>query len=257
MLGSRREPVNRTGGSAILPTMFSLSVGVFEGPLDALLGLIDRAELDASGIPVAVIVRQYALYRAAGSGDAGETAEFVALAARLVLVKSRALLPRPPQAPPPEEEPVDLEAVLAEYRRFKAAAGALREREEAGLRSFPRLAPPPAIPPGPGLSNVTLQRLAAIVRTVLARQVEPPEGTVPRETVTIRQKVEQLETALLDSGRVSFTAFISASRSRLEVVVAFMAVLELVRRGRATADQPAPFGDIYIDAVRVPAAAPV
>jgi segregation and condensation protein A len=237
--------------------MFSLTVDVFEGPLGALLGLIDRAELDAAGIPVAAIVRQYALYRAAGSGDAAETAEFVALAAQLVFVKSRALLPKPPQPPPPEEEPVDLEAVLAEYRRFKVAAGALREREEAGLRSFPRLAPPPTLPPGPGLSHVTLQRLAAIVRDVLARQVEAPAGTVERETVTIRQKVEQLEAQLRQAGRVSFTAFISASRSRLEVVVAFMAVLELVRRGRATADQPAPFGDIYIDAAGAPAVQPV
>ncbi|MGD9892982.1 MAG: ScpA family protein [Dehalococcoidia bacterium] len=241
----------------MLPDMFSLSVTTFQGPLDALLGLIDHGELDAGVVPVAAIVRQYALYRAEGSGDAAETAEFVALAARLVLVKSRALLPKPPQAPPIEEEPVDLEAVLAEYRRFKAAAGALREREELGLRSFPRLAPPPAIPPGPGLSNVTLQRLAMIVRNVLARQEEPPSGTVVRETVTIRQKVEQLDQQLRQAGRVSFTAFISASQSRLEVVVAFLAVLELVRRGRAMADQAAPFGDIYIASVAVVAAQPV
>lgn len=237
--------------------MFSLVLGVFEGPLDVLFGLIERGELDAAGVPVAVIVRQYALYRAEGSGDAAETAEFVALAARLVLVKSRALLPRPPQPPPVEEEPVDLEAVLADYRRFKAAAGALHEREEAGLRSFPRLAPPPSIPPGPGLSHVSLQRLAAIVRDVLARQAEPATETVPRETVTIRQKVEQLVAHLAREGRVSFTAFISAGRSRLEVVVAFMAVLELVRRGQATADQPAPFGDIYIAAAQTPTAQPV
>lgn len=241
----------------MLPTMFSLTVTTFHGPIDTLLGLIDQGELDAGVVPVAAIVRQYALYRAAGSGDAAETAEFVALAARLVLVKSRALLPKPPQPLPVEEEPVDLETVLAEYRRFKAAAGALREREEAGLRSFPRLAPPPALPPGPGLSNVTLQRLAMIVRNVLARQEEPAAGTVVRELVTIRQKVEQLERQLEQAGRVSFTAFISASQSRLEVVVAFMAVLELVRRGRATADQPAPFGDIYIASVADVTAQPV
>lgn len=241
----------------MLPSMFSLTVTTFHGPLDALLGLVDRGELDAGAVPVAAIVRQYALYRAEGSADAAETAEFIALAARLVFVKSRALLPKPPLPPPPEEEPVDLEAVLAEYRRFKAAAGMLREREEAGLRSFPRLAPPPSIPPGPGLSNVTLQRLATIVRSVLARQVEQPAGTVVRETVTIRQKVDQLDRQLEQDGRVSFTAFISASQSRVEVVVAFMAVLELVRRGRATADQPAPFGDIYITSVVTMAAQPV
>jgi segregation and condensation protein A len=236
--------------------MFSVTVPVFEGPLDTLLGLVDRGQLDVAGVPVAAIVQQYALYRAAGSGDAGETADFVALAARLVFVKSRALLPRPAPPPPPEEEPVDLEAVLAEYRRFKAAAGSLREREEAGLRSFPRIAPPPMLPPGTGLSHMTLERLTAIVRDVLARQVEqPPVDLVERETVTIAQKIEQLQQRLISGERVSFTAFISASRSRLEVVVAFMAVLELVRRGGALAEQPSPFGDIYIAAVPVEAPA--
>ena len=258
MLGRGGGAVNRARrDSAILRIVFSLTVALFEGPLDALLGLVDRGELDAAIVPVADVVRQYALYRAAGGGDAAESADFIALAARLVFVKSRALLPRPAPPPPPEEEPVDLEAVLAEYRRFKAAAEALRGREEAGLRSFPRLAPPPAIPPGTGLSHVTLQRLAAIVRDVLARQPETPAGTVERETVTMRQKVEELEATLVREGRVSFTAFISASRSRLEVVVAFMAVLELVRRGLATAEQPTAFGDIFISVAEADDAATV
>ena len=234
--------------------MFSLAQPAFEGPLDVLLGMVERGEIEATGVSVAALVRQYALYRAAERGQAAETAEFIALAARLMVLKSRALLPRPVPLPPPEEPPADLELVLAEYRRFKQAAGALREREESGLRSFPRLAPPPSIAPGPGLSHVTLQRLAAIVRDVLARQAAPPAGVVVRETVTIREKVEHLEALLLAAGRVSFTAFISASRSRLEVVVGFMAVLEIVRRGRAEAEQPAPFGDIII--VAVPVAAP-
>ena len=235
--------------------MFSLTVAVFEGPLDALLGMVDRGELDAGVVPVTEIVRQYALYRVGGGGTAAETADFVALAARLVLVKSRALLPRPAPPPEPEEAPVDLEGLLAEYRRFKSAAFTLREREEALLRSFPRLAPPPPIAPGPGLSNVTLQRLAAIVRDVLARQADPPAGVVEREPVTIRQKIEQLEAILLRDRRTSFTAFITASRSRLEVVVSFMAVLELIRRGRAAAEQPEPFGDIVISFVAAPTAA--
>jgi segregation and condensation protein A len=237
--------------------LFSLSLAVFDGPLDALLGLVDRRELDPGALPITEIVRQYAFYRAGGGGTAAETADFIALAARLVFVKSRALLPRPAAPPEPDEAAVDLDELLAEYRRFKVAAVSLREREEALLRSFPRLAPPPTIAPGPGLSHVTLQRLAAIVRDVLARQVDPPEGMLEPETVTIRQKIEQLESHLLREGRVSFTAFITASRSRLEVVVSFMAVLELIRRHRASAEQPEPFGDIVITLVAVPAAAGV
>lgn len=228
--------------------MFSVSVGIYDGPLDTLLGLVERGELAAARLPIAEVVRQYALYIAEGAPAAPETAEFIALAARLVLLKSRSLLPRPAPPPPPEEEPVDLEAVLEEYHRFKAAAAALRAREEAGLQSFPRVAPPPALPPGTGLSQVTLQRLAAIVSDVLARQVDEPVGLVARETVTIRDKLAELEAQLAGEGRVSFTRFISVSRSRLEVVVAFMAVLELIRRGRAQAEQPSMFGDIFISA---------
>ena len=236
----------------MLRPMFSLSVAVFAGPLDALLSLINAGELDSTAVPVGEIVRQYALYRATGDGSPGETADFIALAARLAFLKSCGLLPRPAPPPPPEEQPpVDMTEILEEYRLFKEAAGALRAREEAGLRSFPRLAQPPSVPAGPGLSQVTLDRLAAIVRDVLARHVAPEQDIVPRESVTVRERLEHLERLLAHEGRVSFTAFIAASRSRLEVVVAFMAVLELIRQGRVEAQQPSPFGDIMILAVQV------
>jgi segregation and condensation protein A len=232
--------------AGMLRVMFTLATPLFEGPLDVLLGMIDRRDIDPSGIAVAEVVRQYAGYRIAGSGDARETAEFVAMASRLLLIKSRSLLPRPPLPPPIEEEPVDLESILAEYRCFKAAAGALRERRDAGLCSFPRLASPPAFPPGTGLSNVTLQRLTAIVQDILARQPVPAQGVIVRDALTVGEMVERLSHRLVTEGRVSFTAFIAASRSRLEVVVAFMAVLEVIRRGWVTAEQTVNFGDICL-----------
>ena len=231
--------------------MFSLSLLVFTGPLDVLLSMVERAELDPTTLPIAEVVRQYLLYRAAQGHGPEETADFLAMASRLMVLKSEALLPRPAAPPAAEEELVDLEAALAEYRRFKSAAGALREREESGLRSFPRLAPPPELPPGTGLDHVTLAKLATIVREVLTRRSEPAGGVVVREPVTIRDMVDRLLALLTQDGRVSFTAFISAGRTRIEVVVAFLAVLEVVRRGRARAEQPAPFGDIYISPVDV------
>jgi segregation and condensation protein A len=229
--------------------MLSLSLSVFTGPLDVLLGMVARAELDPTTVPIADVVRQYLLYRASQDHAPEEAADFVAMASRLMVLKSEALLPRPAPPPAVEDEPVDLEDVLAEYRRFKTAAGALREREESGLRSFPRLAPPPELPPGTGLDHVTLTKLATIVQDVLTRRPEPAVGVVAREPVTIRDMVERLLALLTQDRRVSFTAFISAGRSRIEVVVAFLAVLEVVRRGRARAEQPAPFGDIYISSV--------
>src|SRR5262249_9191156 len=149
------------------------------------------------------IVGQYLRYRIDAGGRADETAEFVALAARLMLLKSRALLPRPPAPPPVEEPPADLELGLAEDRPFKEGAGAPREPQEAGLRSFPRLAPPPLIPAGPGLSHVTLQRLAKIVQDVLARRKDEPAIELPRETVTLRETIEELDALLARDGQVS------------------------------------------------------
>lgn len=232
--------------------MFSLQIEAYTGPLEALLALAERGDLALAGLPLTVVVRQYALYRARESASAGETSEFIAMAARLLLLKSRALLPRPLAAfPPPEDDPAELAEVLAEYRRFRAAASLLRGREEAGLRSFARLAPPPIVPATTGLSNVTLLRLAEIVQRVLTGVPPEPMGVVAAEPVTIRQKLEQLEATLGARGVLSFTEFIGASRSRIEVVVGFMAVLELVRRGRAVAEQPSAFGDILIRIIAV------
>lgn len=238
--------------------VLALTLSVFDGPLDALLAAVESGDLDAARVPVAAVVLQYLHYRVESGAGAAETAEFVGMAGRLMLLKSRALLPRPP-APPSVEEPApDLELVLAEYRRFKEAAATLRERQEEGLRSFARLAPPPVLPPGTGLSQVTLDRLVAIVRDVLSRQALAPAGTVEREVVTVREKIAHLDALLTARGRISFIEVISASRSRIEVVVAFMAVLELVRRGRAVAEQSEQFGDIWIAQLPpAPSATPV
>jgi segregation and condensation protein A len=220
----------------------------FEGPLDVLLTLWERGELDLTAVALAEVVRRFlAELRATAADDPAPLAEFVAAAARLVEAKSLALLPRPPgpvvePSPPP---PAELEALLAEYRRFKAAALAFQAREQEGLRSFPRIAPPP-VPPSPGLSGVTLDRLVALVQEALRRRPPDPPGPLPAATVTVRAQLAVLEGLLARAGSVRFADFIALCRTRIEVIVGFMAVLELIRRGRATAAQPEPFGDILI-----------
>ena len=101
-----------------------------------------------------------------------------------------------------------------------------------------------------GLDGVTLNLLVQIVREVLERQPEePPEATVPRHEVTVEQKVTELSAALQQRKRVSFRAFISACRSRIEVIVSFMAVLELIKSLRLRAEQDTMFGDINLIAL--------
>lgn len=239
--------------------MVAIRLGEFEGTLDVLVALVERGEVDIAPLALADVARQCLdLLRGDPAPDPAPLADALAWSARLLYLKSAALLPAPPAParPSPDEEadPVMLAAMLDEYRRFKAVADALRAREAQGLRSFPRLAPPPPVAPPPGLSNVTLDRLVAIVQQALHRQPPDPPGQAPRETVTVRERLAALEAELRRDGRVSFSRFIAGSRGRIEVVVGFMAVLELIKRGLAAAIQPEPFGDIVI--VSVEALAP-
>ena len=231
---------------------FQFQLPVFEGPLDLLLYLIEREELDITAVSLVQVTSQYLAYLHAGDQvDAAALAEFIAVGARLLYLKSRALLPRPPG----DDEAIedvgdDLVQRLREYRRFKEAAASLRAIEEEGLRAYPRLAPPPALPLPTGLDGVTLDLLTKIVREVLERQPEePPAVVVERHIVTIEQKVAELSAALQRRKRLSFRSFISACASRVEVIVAFMAVLELIKALRLQAEQDQLFGDISLIAL--------
>lgn len=231
---------------------FKLQLPVFEGPLDLLLYLIEREELDITAVSLVQVTDQYLSYLHGGEQmDADALAEFIAVGARLLYLKSRALLPRPPSDEEGLEElGDDLVQRLREYRRFREAAAALRNIEEQGLRAYPRLAPPPALPMPTGLDGVTLDLLAGIVREVLERRPEaPPEVVVPRQLVTVEEKIAELSSALREHRRLSFRAFISASSSRIEVIVAFLAVLELIKALRLCAEQDAIFGDISLVAL--------
>lgn len=231
--------------------MLHLQLSGFEGPLDLLLALVERGELDVTAIALVQVTEHYlAQLRSGGACDAEDLAAFVVIGSRLVELKSLALLPRP-VAPPPEEPDerqtaAELTMLLQEYRRFRAVAEGLRGREQEGLRSFPRLVPSPPQPPGPGLSDVTLDRLVAIVQEALRRRPPEPAGEVPAATVTVQERLAALEAMLARDGRVSFGAFIASSRSRIDVVVGFMAVLELIKSRRVAAVQPEAFGDILI-----------
>lgn len=230
---------------------FQLRLPVFEGPLDLLLYLIERDQLDITAVSLVQVTDQYLSYLRSGEQiDADALAEFIVIGARLIYLKSRALLPQPRADEEVEELGEDLVQRLREYRRFKEAAGFLKELEERGQRAYPRLAPPPALPLPTGLDGVTLNLLVQIVQEVLQRQPEEPaEDILPRHEVTVEQKAQELSTALQQRKRVTFRAFISACRSRIEVIVSFLAVLELIKGLRLRAEQDTMFGDINLIAL--------
>ncbi len=231
------------------PPEYAVHLDSFEGPLDLLLRLIEKAELDITTISLAKVTDQYLAYiRQLDVIHPDLLADFLVVAAKLILIKSRALLPRPPK-PEEEEEDVggDLVRQLEEYRRFKEASQHLREREAAGLRSYVRLAPPPAQPKGLAPGEVSLADLLAALEQALGSVPTVPVSTVVSPVrITIDDKIRAIETALTTSDRVHFAGLLMRARSRVEVVVTFLAILELIKRGRVVAQQDEAFGEIYI-----------
>jgi segregation and condensation protein A len=240
----------------------------FEGPLDVLLRLIERQELEISRVSLALVADQFLAYVAELPEPApGALAAFMVVAAKLLLIKSQALLPRPP--PPPaadedDEEDVAAELVrrLQEYRAFQNTARELRERDAAGQHSYARpagIAPrrrPVQRPPTLGLEGVTLSHLTRLVNRRLQLQLPlgDPPAVIPHE-ITLGEKVRELEDALAgvgEGGALSVWPLLVVARSRAEVVITFMAVLELLRRRLAVAEQESEFGEIYLRALAPP-----
>ena len=161
--------------------MAEISLPVFQGPLDLLLHLIERDDLDITAVSLVVVTDQYLAAIRVGEGfDPQALAEFVAVGAKLIYLKSRALLPKPPALEGEEADDDDvgreLVELLREYKRFAQVADMLEERQEVGTRIYTRMAPPPAVPEGTGLHDVTMERLpgAAVARS---------SGRIPAATI--------------------------------------------------------------------------
>jgi segregation and condensation protein A len=231
---------------------FQLTLPIFEGPLDLLLHLIEREELDVTNVALMAVTGQYMQYLHSGEQlNLSAMADFIQIGARLLLLKSRALLPRPSPgeaAPAEEEDPTDdLARQLIEYKLFKEAAGQLRAIETAGLHSYPRVAAPPEIPAPIGLDGITLDLLREMVETALNRVPdEEPVHIVRPHKITIREKVTLIRERLAADGRVSFRALIEECGTKMEIIISFMAVLELIKLRVLEALQDAAFADIVL-----------
>jgi segregation and condensation protein A len=229
---------------------FELRLEIFEGPLALLLRLIESRQLDVLTVPLAEVADAYVAHLARQPVDATNLAEFVAVAAQLIYLKSRRLLPAEPMPPIPDggDEPDEdeLRRRLIEYRTLRNAAHALGELDGATptMRREPREADLPEAPSEPKsavLLAAALDRLAAI-----PEPAAPTPEVVPRE-ITIWQQIAVLRTALSRSGRVVLQAILATCRTRTEAAVTFLATLELVRRREVSAEQSAIFGPITLD----------
>jgi segregation and condensation protein A len=232
--------------------MVQIQVDGFSGPVDLLLDLIDREELDITALSLAEVTDQY--WSEIESSDAGpETlAEFLNVGSKLLYIKSCALLIERPTAAELDDQmaeaATELTQLLEEHRRFKDAVDLFRQLEEEGRRTFARAAPPKAVPLPPGLEGVTIDTLLAAVKEALAeRPPEPEEAVLHIEPVTVNEKIDEIQTALAKkSGKLGFRPLLSACKTRTEVVVLFLAVLEMIKGGSLWAEQEEPFGDITL-----------
>lgn len=231
-----------------------LTLPYFEGPLDLLLHLIERDELDITSVALVSVADQYlSILREREQINLDLLTEFIWIGARLLLIKSRALLPRPREDDGvyEEEDPgEELARQLMEYKLFKEAAGRMRAIETAGLHSYPRIAPPPELPPPPGLDGVTLDMLRQMVELALTRQPEDeqhhPIAIIRPHKITVREKMAEFRERIATEGRISFRGVVDACRSRMEIIVSFLAVLELIKSRVLDAEQDAVFADIVL-----------
>jgi segregation and condensation protein A len=230
---------------------YQVALPVFEGPLELLLHLIEREELDITQVSLAQVTNQYLDYLAQLSErDPDNLADFLVVAAKLLLIKSRILLPQAPSPTVSDEEDLgeDLVRQLKEYRRFKEAARWLKELDEEGLHSYVRLAAPPPLARTVDLGEVTLDDLLAAVREVLA--IKPPAAsvndTVAPIVITIADQMELIERETSHGERASFRQLLQKATNRLEVIVTLLALLEMVKQLRVAMSQDRQFGDIQI-----------
>jgi len=249
--------------TAISSTFYEVRLAVFEGPLDLLLHLIEREELDITTIALAKVTDQYMAYLAElERRRVKELADFLVVAAKLVLIKSLALLPRPPAAPS-EAENIGDELVhqLQVYKRFKEIATLLQEREKQGLHGYLRIAPLPRLEPQLELGDVTPDDLLTAVQEALDAIPAPPvREVVGTITVTIDEQITRIEEHLTWRHQVRFRDVLTEATTRVEVIVTLLALLELIKQDRVRVLQERLFGAIIIErqapAETAPAGAP-
>jgi len=229
---------------------YHVSLDVFEGPLDLLLSLIEREELDVTKVSLALVADQYLAHIALlREVSVANLADFLVIAAKLLVIKSRSLLPPVEQEDEEQDIGDQLAAQLLEYKRFKEAARRLHDIEELGLRAYQRVAAPPQLERRLEPGEVTLADLLQALQRAL--EANPRMGAVDTVvapvTVHIGDCIKMIGHMVQRYRRVRFSTLIRRARSRLEIIVAFLAILEMTKQQRLRAIQEQPFGEIYLE----------
>lgn len=231
-----------------------VQLDAYTGPLDLLLALIEQQRLDITAISLAQVAEQYmAAVRALAAPAPQAIAEFLVIGAKLLVIKTRALLPRPPAelASADDEDVGDqLARQLAQYKQFKAAAAQLRAWDQEGRRAYDRVGTPPLppLPPPPTMLNVSLAELVAAMqrRMQLVLPIDAPVALPTPKIITIADVRARIGAVLRAQRWTTFEDLLSLALTRNEVIVTLWTVLELFKREAIVIEQADMFGAITI-----------
>ncbi len=242
----------------------SVKLDAFEGPLDLLLQLIEKNKIDIYNIPIIEITNQYMeVITEMQNENLDEMSDFLVMAAYLLKLKSEMLLPK--QEEPSEEEPVDIRQELVErlleYKMFKYASYELKDKQfDAQKLMFKESTVPDEVLQykedvdiGELLGDVTLNRLNDIFKDLVKKKedrIDPVRssfGKIEKEETNLYAIIEDLQLFGLTNRHFSFRKYMESKKSKMEMIITFLAILELIKMGRIVIKQEAVFDDIIID----------
>jgi segregation and condensation protein A len=229
---------------------YEIDTDVYSGPLDLLLDLIQKAELDITKLAIAQVTDQFLEYiRSHRDTNPDYISAFMVTAAKLIQIKSEALLPHPPVHEEEEDPGESLAQQLILYRQIKQQAHWLDERIDAHLRSYVHV--PQSFPTTikVDLSGLELHDLVEALLNIVASETTPTVSSIisiPK--VTLKRKVQEIISILHETKHTSFQTLVGNNHSRLNTIVVFLAVLELVKQDLVKIEQSCIFADILISA---------
>lgn len=241
----------------------NVKLQVFEGPLDLLLHLLDKNKVNIYDIPIVEITNQYMEYIAEMKRrDLNILSEFLVMAATLIDIKSRMLLPKVAEENEEEEDPRnELVQQLLEYKMYKCMAYELKDRQIDACRVMFK---EPTIPEEvlsyeepinmeELVADLTLAKLNEIYKNIMKKQVDKIDpirskyGKIQREEVSLEEKMSYMEDYAMQHKHFSFRGLLEAQSSKVEIIVTFLAILELMKVGKITISQENLFDDIQIE----------
>ncbi|MDO5799645.1 MAG: segregation/condensation protein A [Eubacteriales bacterium] len=245
-----------------------VKIDVFEGPLDLLLHLIEKNKIDIYDIPIVEITDQYMEYiHSMEKEDLGIMSEFLVMAATLLDIKCRMLLPKEVNEEGEEEDPrEELVRKLLEYKMYKYMSYELKDKMDGAVGVFYK---EPTIPdevmkyrepidPRELLAGLTLEKLHSIYQSVLKKQedkIDPIRsrfGTIEKEEVSLSEKMLEMKEYAGNHRKFSFRQLLTGQSSKIQMIVTFLSILELMKMGYIHVAQDSLFDDILVDVVRDP-----